>query len=47
VLRLGAAHLVIVDKDVARATTLAARLNEHSEAPGATMTPNASRARTW
>jgi shikimate dehydrogenase len=29
VLRLGATHLVIVDKDVPRATALAARLNEH------------------
>jgi shikimate dehydrogenase len=29
VLRLGAAHLVIVDRDVPRATALAARLNEH------------------
>ena len=29
VLRLGAAHLVIVDKDAPRATALAARLNEH------------------
>ena len=29
VLRLGAAHLVIVDQDVARATALAARLNAH------------------
>jgi shikimate dehydrogenase len=29
VLRLGATHLVIVDKDVPRAMALAARLNEH------------------
>jgi shikimate dehydrogenase len=29
VLRLGAAHLVIVDTDIPRATALAARLNEH------------------
>jgi shikimate dehydrogenase len=38
VLRLGAAQLVIVDQDAARASALAARLNEHL--PGGRATPS-------
>jgi shikimate dehydrogenase len=40
VLRLGAAHLVIVDKDVPRATALAARLNEHFDDGRASVSPD-------
>ena len=40
VLRLGAAHLVIVDKDAPRATALAARLNEHFDGGRASASPD-------
>jgi shikimate dehydrogenase len=40
VLRLGAAHLVIVDRDAARATALAARLNRHFDDGRASATPD-------
>ncbi len=40
VLRLGAAHLVIVDTDVARATALVARLNEHFDGGRVSASPD-------
>ena len=40
VLRLGAAHLVIVDKDRPRATALATRLNEHFDGGRASASPD-------
>ena len=40
VLRLGAAHLVVVDQDVSRATALAARLNGHFDEGRASASPD-------
>jgi shikimate dehydrogenase len=40
VLRLGAAHLAIVDTDVPRAAALAARLNEHLDGGRASASPD-------